>query len=96
VCTSSPALGLRCQYADLRAPHTSFASIVSDIDQPTIGRLTKSITTAKYSQPSPVATYVMSATQARLGRQPSKRRSRRLGATGKRCLESVVATHARR
>jgi hypothetical protein len=46
--------GFRCQYADLKAAHTNFASIVSDIDQPTMRWLARSITAARYSQPSPV------------------------------------------
>ncbi|MBB4867647.1 hypothetical protein HNP46_006566 [Pseudomonas nitritireducens] len=38
--------------------------MASDIDQPAIRLPAKSITAAKYNQPSRVGTYVMSATQA--------------------------------
>ena len=38
----------------------------------------------------------MSPTHARLSSEPSKRRSSKLGATGKRCAESVVVTYAGR
>src|SRR5271163_3299577 len=60
--------------------------------QPTTRRENKSMTTAKYSQPSHVRTYEMSVAQARLGPSTSKRRSRWLGSA---CPASTVAANVR-
>ncbi|KWN79804.1 hypothetical protein WM23_22415 [Burkholderia ubonensis] len=56
--------GLRCQHALRNAWQTSSALIRSDIDQPTMRRLARSRIAARYNQPSPVLTKVMSLTQA--------------------------------
>ena len=47
LCMSSPAAGLRRQYADRSASQTKSVFILSLIDQPTIRRLARSITQAK-------------------------------------------------
>jgi len=52
----SPAAGWRRQYAERSASHTRSALIRSLIDQPTILRLAGSMTTARYKQPSALAT----------------------------------------
>ena len=62
----------------------------SAIDQPTTRREYRSSTAARYSQPSRVGMYVMSATQASLAAEGSNCRSRRFSATGRSWLESVV------
>jgi len=61
------------------------------IDQPTISRLKRSGTTARYNQPSSVQTQVRSAVQTRFGAAGLKWRLSRLSATGNACFESVVA-----
>ena len=67
-----------------RASTTSRLFIVSSIDQPTIIRLNRSSTTARYSHPSPVGMYVMSAHHDAFGPAGSKSRSRTFSATGRR------------
>src|SRR5205823_4418024 len=73
----SPGAGLRRQEAAFSAWQTKSASSRSLIDHPTIRRLAKSITTARYNQPSTVLQYVMSETQARLMSQPALKDVRR-------------------
>ena len=60
------------------------------IAQPTTRRENRSSTTARYSQPSHVQTYVMSVLQRSLGCAASKARARTLGATGRWWSLSVV------
>ena len=62
------------------ASHTSVAAIVTSIAQPTTRRLPRSTIAARYSQPSPVGTYVMSLTQRRLIAPIAKLRDKVLGA----------------
>ena len=62
----------------------------SAMDQPTTRREYRSSTAARYSQPSRVGMYVMSATHDSFGDAGSNCRSRRFSATGRSCLESVV------
>src|SRR5204862_7671653 len=69
---------------------------LSPIAHPTTFRLHRSMTAARYSQPSPVGTYVMSAAQARSGSAWSKHRPSTLGAIGWAWDESVVRTRNRR
>ncbi len=64
---TTPAAGRRFQSAILSASKTSVVCGNAPIAQPTTRRLNTSSTTAKYSQPAPVRTYVMSATQRRFG-----------------------------
>lgn len=52
---SNSAASFHCEYANFSAMHTSFASIDSNIDQLTMRRLAKSMTTARYNYPSFVA-----------------------------------------
>src|SRR5205085_10305935 len=68
-------------------------SIVSAIDHPTIILLNKSSTTARYSHPSRVGMYVMSADQDSFGPDGLKSRARRFSATGRGWFESVVRTN---
>src|ERR1019366_10669966 len=56
----------------------------------------RSSTNARYSQPSLVGTYVMSANHFWFGAVASKSRPRTFGATGCACFESVVTTRKRR
>jgi len=51
--------------------------------------------TARYSQPSAVATYVMSLVQTRFGAAAVKLGSNRLGATGRLWFEFVVTMFLR-
>jgi hypothetical protein len=90
-----PPPGRRRDSASSRASTTSRLSIVAAIDQPTIMRLNRSSTTARYSHPSRVGIYVMSAHHDAFGPEGSKSRSRTFGATGRRWLESVVRTNRR-
>lgn len=53
-CTISPACGWRCQIAILNASQTSLAFILGLMLQPTTFLENKSMTTARYSQPSRV------------------------------------------
>jgi hypothetical protein len=55
VCQSKPLAGLRFQIVMVSASLTSLARIWDAIDQPTICLEYKSITTARYNQPSWVA-----------------------------------------
>ncbi len=52
-------------------------------DQPTICRLNKSMTTARYSHPSSVAMYVMSLVHTAFGAAGWNSRFSRFSATGK-------------
>ncbi len=65
------------------------------IPQPTMAREYKSITAARYSQPSRVGMYVMSLSQQALGRLTLKRRRRRLGETAFVLPELVVTLNFR-
>src|SRR5262249_31542618 len=65
------------------------------IDQPTTIRLNRSSTTARYSHPWPVGTYVMSAHHDSFGPEGSNSRPRMFGATGRRWPEAVVRTNRR-
>src|SRR5271155_3222189 len=62
------------------------------IDQPTTLRLNKSITTARNSQPSSVATYVMSPVRAALGPAGVKLRFNRFGAIGRSITEHLSSS----
>jgi hypothetical protein len=66
------------------------------MDQPTISRVARSLMAARYSQPSPVGMYEMSASQTASGRSAAKSWSSRLGAIGKSCRLSVVRGVRRR
>ena len=78
-----------------RAPATSSTLIVLDSDHPTTLREYRSITTARYNQPSMVLMYVMSETQARFGPLVRKHPPNRFGDTGYRCLLRVVTLYLR-
>ena len=67
----------------------------SDIDHPTTARENRSMTIARYSQPSFVHMYVISATQALFGSAGVKSRLSRFSATGKLWFELVVALNLR-
>ena len=78
-----------------RASATSRLVIVAAILHPTTGRLNGSTTTARYSHPSRVGTYVTSATHDALGSAGSKSRSDTFGATGCGRFESVACRNFR-
>jgi len=63
----TPLGGLALPMACFKALITSCCVIVLSIAQPTILPLYRSITAARYSQPSSVCTYVISVTQALKG-----------------------------
>lgn len=63
----TPAFGLRLKRAQRNASITNAFVILLAIDQPTIMRVYKSITTARYNQPSRVGMYVISAVQTGSG-----------------------------
>src|SRR5208337_3257801 len=86
-----PLTGFLCPRAIKRASITSCFSILSFIDQPIIFLENRSRITAKYSQPSRVQIYVISATQDMFADATSKARFKQLSYTGKWWLESVVA-----
>ena len=65
------------------------------LDQPITRREKRSITTAKYNQPSQVRTYVMSAAQTSSGAFGLNLRSTRFETTGRWCFESVVLRNQR-
>src|SRR2546422_10716693 len=62
-----PWVGRRWVTAMFRASRTSSVRRCVAIAHPTTRRLQASRTTARYRKPAPVAIYVMSATQSRLG-----------------------------
>ena len=64
--------------------------------QPTISRVAMSLIAARYSQPSPVGMYEMSASQTVSGRSAANFRSSRFGATGRSWRLSVVRGTRRR
>ena len=61
---------------------TNSVCMCSRIDQPTILREHRSITAAKYSQPSPVGMYVMSTAHFLLSEEAAKSRFNRFLASG--------------
>jgi len=63
------------------------------IDHPTIIRENISFTTARYSHPSAVGMYVMSAPHDTFGPAGLKSLPGTFSATGRRCRESVVGTN---
>jgi len=73
------------------ASQTSCAVIRSEMAHPTTRRESRSITTARHSQPSSVQRYVMSPTYFWLGPVAEKSCCNRCGATGGLCREFVVA-----
>ncbi len=75
-----PGGGVRCPIAIIRAFSHNELFKWSAMLQPTISRVAMSLTAARYSQPSSVATYVMSASQIVFGRSASKARWSRFGA----------------
>ena len=72
------------------ASHTRCCVIRWFLAHPTMAREYRSITTAKYSTPSSVQTYVMSVVHFRLGVVAQKSCLSRSGATEFECFESVV------
>ena len=85
-------LGIRRRHSAVcSASQTSWAVMRSDMAQPTTRREYRSITVAKYSQPSSVHRYVMSLTYFWFGALAVKSCCSRFGATGKLCFEFVVA-----
>ena len=93
--TDHPGDGRRRNQAMCSASMTSSRLMCGCIDQPTTWRLNKSMITARYSQPSSVATYVMSLVHTTSGTCGLNCRSRRFGATGSLWLLSVVALNLR-
>src|SRR5688572_27010617 len=82
---------LRRQIAICNASITSFDVMRSDIDQPTTMREYKSMTTARYSQPSSVETQVISLTHFSFCLLAEKFCCNKFGATGNLRLLFVVA-----
>jgi hypothetical protein len=80
-CTS-PGAGRRLWIAMLSASSTSSVLRWLAIDQPTTRREKASKTKARYSHPSQLLAYVMSATQRRSGVSGTKLRLTRSGAAG--------------
>jgi hypothetical protein len=89
-CTMTGCFGFRLQTAISSASITRSRTSVGCMDHPMIIRLCRSMTTARYSQLCQVRMYVMSGTHAVLGASTSKSRITTFGATGNRCLQSVV------
>jgi hypothetical protein len=84
--------GIRRRHsAIVSASHARSAVMRSAIAQPTTRREYRSITTARYSQPSSVHRYVMSPTHFWFGAVVLKSCPSRFGATGRLCVEFVVA-----
>jgi hypothetical protein len=77
--------------AIFKASQTSCAVMRSDMDQPSTRREYRSMTVARYNQPSSVHKYVISPTYFWLGAEAEKSCWSRLGATGRLCFEFVVA-----
>ena len=74
----------RCRcVAIISAARGSSVRIWSRIAQPTILRVARSSTAARYSHPSPVAMKVMSASQTRFGAGATNVCFSRFGATGR-------------
>jgi len=72
--------GFRLQTAMSKASKTRSRASVGCIDHPMIIRLWRSMTTARYNQPSHVRMYVMSVTHATSGRSTVNCRCNRFGA----------------
>ncbi len=68
---------------------------LSSVDQPTTRRANRSMATARYSQPSFVQMYEMSAPHFSSGPAAAKSRSSKFGATGQAWWLSVVRLNLR-
>ena len=89
----TPASGARLNHAMRSASVTRELCTCGCMRQPTTWRLNRSSTTARYSQPSSVAMYVLSHVHTWLGALAVKSRCSRLGAMDRLCLLSVVTTN---
>lgn len=68
----SPGAERLVSMALMRAPRTKSVVIRASIASPTTSQVWRSLTLARYNQPSAVGTYVISVTQASFGRLAAK------------------------